>query len=366
MVLKDKQKTLNLILIFGLALVLFQPQRMQVSAHVLAGKGGDAYQVVALVNSVRAAYGLAGYTANAALMNAAQAHSEYQASIGTATHSGKGGSRSGDRAVAAGYGGGAKVYVTENIYSGKNASASVAVNWWQGDATHLNTMISPSHTDIGVGVAEGNGVIYYTMDVGYVAGAAGQGSVSSNKESSGSGADNSSAKAVIVPVSAATAQADGSIIHTVQEGQALWNIAAIYNTSVDNLLSLNGLTENSFIHPGDQMLVRAATGVTATQTITATQVVTAQVTTTDTLTLSTPTIPISVTQKATAVLKADNNATSISLNATPVVPQPTIIVVMESEAPSTKKIDPVLLAIGGLVVVGVFLVILGSVTRKAS
>jgi uncharacterized protein YkwD len=70
---------------------------VQVSASTLAKKGGDAYQVIALVNAVRAAYGLPDYTANAALMSAAQAHSEYQASIGSATHTGKGGSRAGDR-----------------------------------------------------------------------------------------------------------------------------------------------------------------------------------------------------------------------------------------------------------------------------
>jgi LysM repeat protein len=133
-------------------------------------------------------------------------------------------------------------------------------------------MISPSHTDVGVGVAESNGVIYYTMDVGYIAGAAGQGSVSRESSSSGAAdASGSSDSALIIPVSSATPQADCSIIHTVKEGQALWNIAAIYNISITDLLALNGLTENSFILPGDELLVRVATTVTATQTITATE-----------------------------------------------------------------------------------------------
>lgn len=359
---KNYKIGLHFIYVCILALILFQPQRVQASVFTLAKKGGDAYQVIALVNAVRAAYGLPDYTANAALMSAAQAHSEYQASIGSATHTGKGGSRAGDRAVAAGYGGGAKVYVTENIYSGRNATASIAVNWWQGDATHLNTIISPSHTDVGVGVAESNGVIYYTMDVGYIAGAAGQGSVSRESSSSGAAdASGSSDAAVIIPVSAATPQADGSIIHTVKEGQALWNIAAIYNISITDLLALNGLTENSFIHPGDEMLVRVATTLTATQTITATQGITNPIDTD-----ITPTLPITITQTATMVQKAAPSATPVIVNTSSNDPQPTIVVIVESDVSPTKKIDPVLLAISGLVVVGVFLVILGSITRKAN
>jgi uncharacterized protein YkwD len=352
-----KAKTLSLILVCGLTVLVFQPQRVNVSAGPLAAKGGDAYTVIALVNEVRAAYGLSAYNANSALMSSAQAHSDYQASVGSLTHTGKGGSRPGDRAVAAGYGGGAKVYVTENIYGGRNASPSIAVNWWQGDATHLNTMISPSYTDVGVGIAEGNGVVYYTMDVGYVAGSAGQNpnAKSSTGNNASSSASNSSAP-VIVPVMAATPQADGSIIHTVKEGQAMWNIAAIYNISIADLLSLNGLTENSFIHPGDKMLIRAATTISATQTVTATQMIT----------LSTPTIPISITNTATVSLAKMDTPTLIPQAMHSGTPQPTIIVIMNTDSPPMKKVDPVLLAIGALVVVGIFLVILGSVTRKAS
>ncbi len=358
MILKNIIKNFHWILICGLAVVVFQPQKVNGSASALAGKGGDAYQVIALVNQVRAAYGLSAYTANNALMSAAQAHSNYQASVGSITHTGNGGSRPGDRAIAAGYGGGAKVYVSENIYGGKSASASVAVNWWQGDATHLNTMISPSYTDVGVGVAEGNGVIYYTMDVGYVAGSPGQNTTSKN--STGSNQSSSAAAttsgSVIVPVMAATPQADGSIIHTVQSGQALWNIAAIYNISIADLVALNGLTESSFIHPGDKMLVRSATTISATQTVTATQGTT----------VVTPTIPISITDTATAIFVAANTATSIPRLIPSDTPMPTNTAVVERDSSPTKKVDPVLLAIGALVIIGIFLVILGSVTRRAS
>ncbi len=75
-----------------------------------------------------------------------------------------------DRAVAAGYGGGAAVYVSENVATGVDLSPSTTVyQMWQ-DAVHLETMISSSYRHIGAGVAEADGWVYYTIDVGYVAG----------------------------------------------------------------------------------------------------------------------------------------------------------------------------------------------------
>ena len=215
---------------------------------------GDAYQVIALVNQVRASYGLPALQAHSALMAAAQGHSDYQASIGTATHSGKGGSSPSQRAIAAGYGGGAKVYVSENIYSGNHASPSQAVNWWTGDGIHLQTMINPNATDAGVGVAQNGDTVYYTLLVGYVAGSPGSGAV----PAPAAGGTKAPTAAPFIPVVTSTPNPDGSIVHVVQPGQALWNIAAVYNVPLADLLTLNGLNENSFIFPGDKLLIRKA------------------------------------------------------------------------------------------------------------
>ncbi len=83
-----------------------------------SGVSASAYDVIAAVNQVRAANGLAPFEINGALMAAAQAHSDYQATTGSASHTGSGGSSPGSRASSAGYSGS----VIENIYSGMNAS----------------------------------------------------------------------------------------------------------------------------------------------------------------------------------------------------------------------------------------------------
>jgi len=52
---------------------------------------------------------------------------------------------------------------------------------------------------------------------------------------------------------------DGSISHTVQEGEFLITIAEAYGITLDELLALNGLTDESIIQPGQVLVIRQAT-----------------------------------------------------------------------------------------------------------
>ncbi|MFN2159816.1 MAG: CAP domain-containing protein [Anaerolineales bacterium] len=236
--------SLFLLLAASLAFPLFgiSYQRAQAQA--------SGYDVIAAVNQLRAANGLAPYQVSAALMSAAQAHSEYMASTGAISHSGAGGSRPIDRVTAAGYGGGAQVFVSENIAAGMGWTAQDAVQAWQGDSLHLDTMLSPNYGDAGAGVAVAGNTIYFTLDV------AGGGGGTSSGSGSSQGAADVTIYPQFTPVDTATPQPDGSIIHTVQDGQAFWNIAAIYGITIDELLDMNNLTENTFIFPGDKLVVK--------------------------------------------------------------------------------------------------------------
>jgi LysM repeat protein len=60
----------------------------------------------------------------------------------------------------------------------------------------------------------------------------------------------------VVPIVVSTPRPDGSIIHVVQSGQFLTNIALAYGISLQDLLNLNGLTEQSVIFPGEALIIR--------------------------------------------------------------------------------------------------------------
>ncbi|MBN1146985.1 MAG: LysM peptidoglycan-binding domain-containing protein [Anaerolineales bacterium] len=226
-----------------------QPERARLNS---------AYDLIAAVNQLRASNGLPAYQVNAALMAAAQAHSNYQASIGSVTHSGSGGTRPKDRAAAAGYGGSATIYVSENIAGGMSMTYQSAFQMWQGDSLHLNTMLGANYQDVGAGVATAGGMTFFTLDVGYVAGSAGSGSSGSSASTASTNPVAPATAVAFFPVKVAKPGSDGSIVHEVQPGQSLWSIAATYKVELSDLLALNGFTSNTFIFPGDKILIKPA------------------------------------------------------------------------------------------------------------
>ena len=69
----------------------------------------------------------------------------------------------------------------------------------------------------------------------------------------------SAGNALLVPRSprarTASGTASASMIYRVRAGDSLWLIARRYNTTVDRLLSLNGLSPSSVLYPGQTLLV---------------------------------------------------------------------------------------------------------------
>lgn len=53
----------------------------------------------------------------------------------------------------------------------------------------------------------------------------------------------------------ATPGLDGGIRHVVLDGQFLYNIVDLYGVSLNEILTLNNLTEDSIIHPGDILVI---------------------------------------------------------------------------------------------------------------
>ncbi len=287
-----------------------------------AAQLGSAGAILDEVNGLRASYGLAPFVVDPILMAVAQRSAECGAAAGGLSHTCVGGMRPRDRAIAAGYGAGETVFVSENIIEGTGLTPDEAVQWWTGDEPHLNTMIGQYYRDAGAGYAEVDGYAYYVLMSGYVAGG-----------HSASGYYNPATLTAAAappppePVIMATPGPDGSIVHEVQPGQSLWTIAAVYGVEVETLRGLNGFPAEPLLHPGDLVIVRGPTGATPT----------GPPTTGQSIMRSTET-PAVVAQAGVTPVPATMEAVSPSVAAAP------------AEADSRRTLSVVLLAVGGLVV----------------
>jgi LysM repeat protein len=355
--------------IVGMDLFAFWPGAMQTAAGA-----GASSEVIDLVNQLRTANGLASYRVDGALMAAAQAHSEYMAESGDVSHTGAGGSSPAGRAAAAGYSGSG---VIENIMSGVDVSAAQAVSWWQNDGTHLTTLLSTSAEDAGAGVASSGDTVYYTFLVGSRGSGSGGASAAVQPAQPASGAAAQAPAAstpptpeVIISVEVATPGPDGAILHTVKEGQTMWDIASAYKMSLSDLYAINGLTDQSVIFPGERLLIRLpdktltpSTPTTGTPAEADASGTPASGTPASDSTQSTPTPRPATPTPETPTRAAVANTSSLATE-TPAVlslqPSPSV------SASARKGLDPLLITIGAVGVIGAVFVLVGIILKRSS
>lgn len=324
---------------------------------VSRAQSGDASTLISAVNSLRVANGLAPYKVNSSLMAAAQAQSDYQASIGAITHTGAGGSSPSDRAKAAGYGGGTRVFVSENIAGGTRMTAERAVTIWQGDAPHLTTMLSTSYVDVGAGVATDGQLSYFTLIAGYISGQVGSGNSGASHVQPSPSSQDSPTEVVlyISPIVVAKPAADGSIVHEVEFGQVLIKIAEAYGRPLSEILALNDLTDESIIYPGDKIIIKTA-DVTPTPLLAPTPT-------------PKPTTINRATTPAQGASSIDNRA-ALSENAIDGDELPHELQSSPYPFDSSQETQPnqswILILIGSLIAAGTALILVGLVVRPKS
>ncbi len=102
-----------------------------------------------LTNDLRLANGLAPVALDTALIMAAQQHADDMADNDFVSHTGSDGSTPGGRAVSAGFNWSS---IGENIAAGQ-ASAEAAFAAWTESPGHLETILDPMFTDLGIGYA---------------------------------------------------------------------------------------------------------------------------------------------------------------------------------------------------------------------
>lgn len=249
-------------IIFGLLAITIAVSTPSVSASHAAAPQQSGAEVISAINGYRAAYGLASLSTNALLTSLAQGQADYQASISTVTHTGPGGSTARDRALAAGYN---MIYLSEIIYGGWNATVADALTWWQNSSLHNSIMLQSKYTEIGAGVAVSGDTVYYTAVIATPSGSSGAvvlPTTSSGEPSTGE-FPTSEPVTVVMPVQLATPQADGAIIHVVQEGQTIWTIEAVYGLEPGTLQKLNEIESYPYVFPGDELVIRPAGSIDA-------------------------------------------------------------------------------------------------------
>ena len=203
----------------------------------------DAQTVMAAVNALRASRGLAPYTVDAWLMAYAQQHSDYQASIGSSTHTHSDGSVPWETGIQ------------ENVASGSVDFIDINFIVYQvwADAVHMKPMVGFPGGAMGVGVAISGDTAYYTLNVIPEGTEISLNTVSSAATSADTAEPAISEEGLVT----STPLPDGAVYHVIGYGQTLWDIAIAYGVTVQKIRDFNNIPADSTdIYAGQKLLIK--------------------------------------------------------------------------------------------------------------
>ncbi len=239
-------KKFRLFLLFAVFATLAIPHAKVSSA------ASSPYDLIAVINAIRAQNGLDAVEADPILMTIAQNQADYIAGIQSGGHFDANGGQERDRAEAAGFSVAAAGGWIDECWAAVRDGTEVETmvyNQWS-DFDHWYQITNPGSKFVGAGVAESGGLTYYILDsAGSYDGAAHNGGAAST-------IPTTAVTAQVAPVQLATPEPDGSIIHVVKAGQAPWSIAAAYDIPLDQLIALNNLGDNPVIHVDQKLLIQ--------------------------------------------------------------------------------------------------------------
>ncbi|MBC7812524.1 MAG: LysM peptidoglycan-binding domain-containing protein [Burkholderiales bacterium] len=207
------------------------------------------------VNGLRGGQGLYPYNLNGALSAAAQQQAQWIADTGSVSHTHPDGSGPRTRAVAAGY---PTTDVSENIYGGTMASADTAWIFWINSGIHYNALVSGRYSDVGVGVATTSWGTAFVMVFGNPGGPPPAPPPSAGGGSASTGDTSSAAPAPEPPSYILGLDERGNIMHEVQPGDTLGEIALIYGytwAELPYMMELNGIGDVRDLEVGSVFLV---------------------------------------------------------------------------------------------------------------
>lgn len=215
-----------------------------------------AYDLILAMNTLRISNGLPALVEDPIVNAVAQSTAEIMAANQMSWHIGdvRG------RLAAAGYGGGAQVWATENFAVGVNHTIDEIMLVWS-DASHMIPAVNPAYCHVGAGVAKSsNGRTYFVLQAAYIGGKAcgeyrpSEGVPSQPGGSAGEG-NPGVVSQLIVPVKIATPDADGKVFHVVEPGQSFWAIAIAYKITIKDLETWNNISREAKLQVGQKLFI---------------------------------------------------------------------------------------------------------------
>lgn len=218
-------------------------------------RGQDAVtDLYGRINAKRAELGLHNYSLNSALSAAARNQAAWMVETGQVVHTRPDGNSVRDRTTAAGY---ASTWVSENIYMGSLATVDSAWQFWLNSPIHYQGLTNINYRDVGVGTASGNNRHAFVLVFGNPGGAVVRPTSSSPNTSGNSSADPGVPEQ---PPYVVGVDDVGNILHEIQPGDTLGQIALLYGYTwddLDNIRALNDLTEETerYLVIGETLLI---------------------------------------------------------------------------------------------------------------
>ena len=209
-------------------------------------------RLLTTLNQIRSDNGLPVFINNQLLNFAAQAHVEDMVAYHNYSHTGSDGSSVSLRAARAGYAG--MRGVSENWVATQDVPSAVA--WWMNSYVHRGNILNPKWNEIGIGTKAdpSNGMQLFVLVFG-----------SGNQGSDAAVQLAAAPQVALVAPAPLTIPATG-MEYTVRPGDTLSGVAARYGISWWRIAEVNELSENSLLRIGQRIVLPGSGGTPPTGT----------------------------------------------------------------------------------------------------
>lgn len=214
-----------------------------------------AYDLIVAMNTLRMSYGLPALIEDPIIDAVAAGTAQIMADGQLSWHIGN----VAGRIQQAGYGGGSKVFATENFAMGGGLTIDQIMVMWS-DESHMIPAVKSAYCHVGAGTARAaNGYIYYVLQAAYLAdkpcGSYATSAGTTNEQTGTTQQGSVGAPGMIIPVAIATPGPDGKIIHVVKPGQSFWAIAVAYKVTIKDIEQWNNISQVNKLQIGQELVI---------------------------------------------------------------------------------------------------------------